>query len=190
MHSPIAGAVELDLGGWFTNVEAEVYRSLVRPIRSGVVVEVGVWKGRSISTILDICRTNHNRLVAVDTWSPDLRDPGYQEAATRDILAIFRENLRLLGHTRTVEILQEDSAHACDHFSDRSVDLVFLDADHAYESVSRDLEAWLPKVARHGLLCGHDYTSRPGVRRAVEDMFGTRIALLGGSIWAVRKHLL
>ena len=76
MHSPIADAVALDLGGWFTNVEAEVYRSLVRPIRAGVVVEVGEWKGRSISTILEICRTNRNRLVAVDTWRPDLRDPG------------------------------------------------------------------------------------------------------------------
>jgi predicted O-methyltransferase YrrM len=190
MHSPIAHTVELDLGGWFTNVEAEVYRSLVSPIRSGVVVEVGVWKGRSISTILDICRTNRNRLVAVDTWKPDLGDPGYQEAATRDILAIFRENLRLLGHTRTVEILQAASPHTRDHFSDRSIDLVFLDADHAYESVRRDIEAWLPKVARHGVLCGHDYTTRPGVRRAVEEIFGLCIALPGGSIWSVRKQLL
>ena len=190
MNPPIADAAVLDLGGWFTNVEAEVYRSLVRPIRSGVVVEVGVWKGRSVSTILDICRINQNRLVAVDTWKPDLRDPGYLEAATRDILEIFRDNLRLLGHTGTVEILQKDSVHARDHFSDRSIDLVFVDADHSYEAVKNDLEAWLPKVTRHGVLCGHDYTVRPGVRRAVDEMFGARTALPGGSIWTVRKNLL
>jgi hypothetical protein len=55
------------------------------------MVEVGVWKARSVPTSPDICRINQNRLVAVDTWKPDLRDPGYVEAATRDIniLKIF-----------------------------------------------------------------------------------------------------
>ena len=179
-----------DLSGWFTEVEAEVYRSLVGTIRSGTVVEVGVWKGRSMSAILDVCRANRNRLYAVDTWKPDLRDAGYQEAAVRDILAVFKENLRLLGHQATVEILQEDSAQACDHFADRSIDLVFVDADHSYEAVRKDLAAWLPKVAVHGVLCGHDYTTRPGVRRAVDEMFGASASLPGGSIWAVRKRSL
>ena len=31
-----------------------------------------------------------------------------------------------------------------------------LDADHATESVRRDITAWLPKVAEGGVLAGHD----------------------------------
>ena len=183
IHKPV-------LSGWFTEVEAEVYRSLVSSIRSGIVVEVGVWKGRSLSAILDICRANRNRLYAVDTWKPDLRDAGYQEAAVHDIEAIFVRNLSLLGHRETVEIIRENSARACDRFPDRSVDLVFLDADHSYESVRNDLLAWFPKVAQNGILCGHDYTTRPGVRRAVDEMFRACAALPGGSIWVVWKRAL
>ena len=80
----------IDLQGWFTLTESKVYRSLVNRIRSGIVVEVGVWKGRSISTILDVCRANQNRLFAVDTWAPNLCENGYPEAAEHDIAEIFR----------------------------------------------------------------------------------------------------
>ena len=58
MQSPASRMQALDLGGWFTEIEAAVYRSVVASIRSGVVVEIGVWKGRSLSAILDICRAN------------------------------------------------------------------------------------------------------------------------------------
>lgn len=182
--------IALDLGGWFTEAEAEVYRSLVQSIRSGIVVEVGVWKGRSISAILDVCRANQNRVYAVDTWKPDLRDAGYREAARCDIAAVFRDNVARLGHATTVEILQEDSREAARHFSDRSVDLAFIDADHSYGAVIEDLRNWLPKIAQRGVLCGHDYTTRPGVRRAVDEMFGERVALPGGRIWVVKKPAL
>ena len=181
---------ELDLGGWFTDIEAAVYRSLVASIRSGIVVEIGVWKGRSLATILDSCRANRNRVYAVDIWKPDLRDPGYQEAASLDIAATFRYNLSVLGHSDTVEVLEEESAQASQHFGDRSIDLAFLDADHSYAAVMTDLRAWLPKIARCGVFCGHDYTTRPGVRRAVDEMFGARAALPGGSIWTVRMNSL
>jgi predicted O-methyltransferase YrrM len=190
MASPGATRPKLDLSGWFTEVEVEVYRSLVSAIRSGIVVEVGVWKGRSLSAILDTCRANRNRLYAIDTWKPDLRDAGYQEAAVHDVEAIFVRNLCLLGHHATVEIIREDSVRASNQFPDRSVDLVFLDADHSYESVRKDLLAWFPKVAQNGVLCGHDYTTRPGVRRAVDEMFGPCAALPGGSIWVVWKRAL
>ena len=140
----------LDLDGWFTETEAEVYRSLVQRIRCGIVVEVGVWKGRSISAILDVCRTNQNRVYAVDTWRPDPRDAGYREAVRRDIAAVFRDNVARLGHATTVEILHEESRDAARLFFDRSVDLAFIDADHSYKAVIEDLRNWLPKVCAAG----------------------------------------
>ena len=100
---------------------------------------------------------------------------------------IFRNNLIRLGHTGTVEIIQEDSQQAATRFPDGSIDLVFVDGDHSYEAVKRDLQAWLPKVTKGGILSGHDFTTRMGVYRAVDEMFGARVALPGGSIWVVRK---
>jgi predicted O-methyltransferase YrrM len=50
-------------------------------------------------------------------------------------------------------------------------DFVFIDADHSYEAVKRDITLWRPKVKPGGWLCGHDL-DKPhwGVRRAVEEL--------------------
>lgn len=40
---------------------------------------------------------------------------------------------------------------------DNSLDLCFIDADHRYSSVYKDIELCLPKVKKGGILCGHDF---------------------------------
>lgn len=54
--------------------------------------------------------------------------------------------------------------------SDKSVNVVYIDADHSYESVLNDIKLYYPKVMIGGYLCGHDYsTSWPGVIKAVDE---------------------
>jgi predicted O-methyltransferase YrrM len=56
-------------------------------------------------------------------------------------------------------------------FEDDSLDAVFIDADHSYEAVKLDIQNWMPKVRKGGILAGHDYTySWPGVVRAVDEL--------------------
>lgn len=38
-----------------------------------------------------------------------------------------------------------------------SVDLVFIDGDHSYEAVLRDMVFWAQRLNENGLLCGHDF---------------------------------
>lgn len=66
-----------------------------------------------------------------------------------------------------------DSAAAASLFKDRSVDFVFIDAGHDYESVKKDILAWLPKVK--GVIAGHDYPAYKGVVTAVDELFGDRV---------------
>jgi len=60
-------------------------------------------------------------------------------------------------------------------YPDESLDFVFLDANHDRDSISRDIDAWRPKVKKGGLLAGHDYIhwQNPefGVVRAVNERF-------------------
>lgn len=57
-------------------------------------------------------------------------------------------------------------------------DLVYIDGDHTYEAVKRDLRAALSRVKKDGWICGHDYGVNPdkcafqysfGVRKAVDE---------------------
>lgn len=74
-----------------------------------------------------------------------------------DLEAELRANLERFQVSATV--LREDSAVAAARFADGSLDLVFIDADHQYDAVMRDLEAWWPKIAPTGRIAGHDYTA-------------------------------
>lgn len=43
-----------------------------------------------------------------------------------------------------------------DAFIPGSVDMVFIDADHSYEGVKRDFEAWFDKIKKGGYFAFHD----------------------------------
>lgn len=67
-----------------------------------------------------------------------------------------------------------------------SPSLVFLDANHSYESTKEDID-WALSV-KAGIICGHDYkNSIPGVVKAVEESGG--IDRLVGSLWILNKSL-
>ncbi|WP_143338453.1 class I SAM-dependent methyltransferase [Desulforamulus profundi] len=51
------------------------------------------------------------------------------------------------------------------------IDFVYIDADHSFQGVLRDLTVWFPKVTKGGIIGGHDYghPNFPGVKRAVDE---------------------
>jgi hypothetical protein len=69
---------------------------------------------------------------------------------------------------------------------ERQVDMVWVDGDHEYGAVLRDLEKW-NKWAKY-MICGHDYGNRePGVIQAVGEIFGSRVKV-NGVIWSFDKR--
>lgn len=88
---------------------------------------------------------------------------------------------------------QEVSWESSRHYADKSLDFVFIDADHSYESVKKDILAFLPKVKSGGVICGHDFyavdpdkhntITDDGVMRAVVECFD-RFEVWKGVNWA------
>ncbi|CAK0840158.1 unnamed protein product [Prorocentrum cordatum] len=71
--------------------------------------------------------------------------------------------------SRAAFMLQE-SVEASRWVEPGSLDLVFIDGDHRYESVARDMEAWWPALREGGALAGHDFVlTFPGVVRAATE---------------------
>jgi hypothetical protein len=69
----------------------------------------------------------------------------------------------------TRQMLIMDSVRAAGLVSNGELSLAYLDADHSFEGVTRDLEAWYPKVRSGGIIAGHDYLNRAyGVYLAVQ----------------------
>ena len=50
--------------------------------------------------------------------------------------------------------LKMTSVEASGRFDDQSLDMVYIDSNHDYESVNKDIHAWKPKVKDGGILSG------------------------------------
>jgi predicted O-methyltransferase YrrM len=127
-----------------------------------IIVEVGSWLGTGSTQILiEHVKHHGGRLHCVDTWegSPNVDDHA-EMLATYDVFESFWENVRRAGGASCVEAHRVTSAMAAAAFADHSVDMVFIDADHAYDSVRADILAWRPKIRSGGILCGHDCEAR------------------------------
>lgn len=165
---------------------ADLYEGAVAQAKPGsVFVEVGTWKGRS-AAFMAVEIANSKKPIdffCIDWWddTPTSDHINYPNAK----LADFNEAMRPVA--QCVTAMKGDSAAMADKFGDRSVDFCFIDAGHDYESVKRDIAAWLPKIRVGGILAGHDYIpDYPGVMRAVDEAFPGRMAWAVGQLsWLV-----
>lgn len=61
-----------------------------------------------------------------------------------------------------VTFCRKPSLDAAPDFKDGSLDFIYIDGDHLFDMVIRDIIAWVPKVRRDGLIMLHDYHSECG----------------------------
>lgn len=146
--------------GWMS--ESELHWLGTQAKSRKVIVELGSHRGRSTRAFADNLPEG-GRLYAVDTWT-DKGNASY-----------FWENL--LDHITAGRVIPVslDGATAAGLLHDVEAELIFIDAEHDYNSVKRDILTWQPLLAEGGLFCGHDYhTDWPGVIQAVDELLIAR----------------
>jgi len=153
------------------------------------VVEVGSWIGSSTAVIADHVSVYNGKVIAVDHWQGNPGVAPHRIADRIDVFLVFKYNMIALGLWDCVCPIVTDSITASTFLADESFDLVFIDADHSYEAVKADIQAWTPKVKHGGILCGHDYSaSHEGLKQAVDELLKPKVKVMPhGSIWYVRK---
>ena len=122
--------------------------------------EIGVCLGVNLAHYYSF---HPHLLVGVDLWEGkySLRRKLYFSEKTMDDIRI---------NCPGVVLKRGISWEVASEFPDDTFDLVYIDACHRYESVTKDIEAWWPKVKPEGVFAGHDYTKRhPGVIKAVDE---------------------
>lgn len=143
----------------------ELYRSrwgslsvLFKELGFNLGAEVGVETGRYSKCL---CTVNPNlKLYSIDSWE-ELDNKNYNKAKKR--LGPFN-----------CQIIRDLSMNAVKRFADQSLDFVFIDAAHDYDSIKEDLAQWSKKVKKGGIVSGHDYNNglrgQPrGVKQAVNE---------------------
>lgn len=83
----------------------------------------------------------------------------------RALSEAYEKTRSRFAEKHNVEILKMDIAKAADRFADASLDFIYLDGNHTYEFVLRDLYTWFPKLRPGGLFACNDFFEllrRPG----------------------------
>ncbi len=132
--------------------------------------EIGVDKGdNAIAMLLTL---KPKILYLIDPWN------NYIDPDSKEIIGElqYQETLVKLSNYPNSVILRRTSNEASKMFADNSLDFVYIDADHKFESVLADLTLWYPKIKKGGILAGHDFhPSIPGVEKAVREFCNNKL---------------
>ena len=117
----------------------------------------------------------------VDPWvnRPEL---AYQRSwyglnGPNDMESIYDDVCNKFKNDNRVKILRGPSEQVLETLDDDRLDWVYIDGDHHYEAVKKDLEISYRKVKQGGIIAGDDYINAnwftDGIIRAVNEFIGT-----------------
>jgi predicted O-methyltransferase YrrM len=156
------------------NIYYDRLQGLIDMLEPKVMVEVGVAYGYHAVDLLS--RNPSLVYFGIDPYRADY-DPS--DSFSKDVESMFglsgQNSMDILFQTvesnlkrdflDRANIIRDTSENIVNEFENESVDLVFIDGDHRFEPVLKDLESWWPKVKRNGVILGDDWDWK-GVREA------------------------
>lgn len=154
--------------GWETLAEQEALLAAAAQVpENGMIVEIGAEFGMSASLFCKVARPGV-RIFSVDLF------PG-------DLMYVHQANLQAAKLAGRSKQIKGDSAQVGRGWQLGPIDLLFIDGDHSYAGVERDMAAWLPHVNSGGTVIFHDAAPDTNkqphplhyeVHKAIDDLIG------------------
>lgn len=157
-------------GGW-AGLYYGVFSYIINANNFKKCVEVGIGYGFHAKEILDNTAVEQLYLVDPmryyenDIFADTIIQYGGFEKHIKNIITHLKphENRYTWFRCPSLDITNEQ-------IPDNSIDAIFLDGDHSYDAVSKDLPFWWNKLKIGGWLLGDDYAScHPGTTKAVDE---------------------
>jgi len=134
------------------------------------IVEIGSYCGES-TLIINSCFTNAT-INSVDPYvsyreDNSTYDLDNQAQELKEAEKVFDSICKRFPN------IKKNKAHSLEFVNsvpNNSLDFVYIDGDHSYAAVKKDIVAWIPKVKIGGVICGHDITWQT-VRKALVEVF-------------------
>ena len=137
----------LPFTGWLKSTRTDLAQ-LYNTLGFKVGAEIGVQRGRHARLMFD--NIEGLKLYCIDPWM------AYNRIKQEKMEGVFKNCQRRLEGCN-VEFMKMTSMEAVSHFDDFSLDFVYIDGLHEFDSVMRDVMHWARKVRPGGIVAGHDY---------------------------------
>lgn len=156
--------------GWLTSTEQTALLHLPALVDhlDGEIVEIGSFKGKSTVALglgSKWLSERKRTIFAIDPFTPN----GYYIYNFND----FHKNIlnyRLTNYISPIKNYSQDAIKVCPEI----ISALFVDGDHSYLGVKRDIELYSPRVIPGGFIAFHDYTVYADVKRAVDELCESR----------------
>ena len=185
---------------FYSSTRKELLQALPK---NSIGVEIGCWKGRFSNQILK--HVHPSELHLIDPWKYE-NDKRYRFALyggragnqkrLDKIYAKVQERLRTHHKSQQIYVHRTTSDEACSLFEPGSLDWVYIDGNHLYKYVKRDLENYWSKLKPGGFLAGDDYGIQGwwdhGVTYAVDEFIKNtecEVLLFKHTQWLLQKPL-
>ncbi len=150
----------------YENISAPGLLPYINQLGKNIVgCELGVCIGFTLRYFLDM-NPNISKVYAIDAYKPYKDHWGQVTQEMVDRWKTYALQL-LEPYKDKLVFLIEDSWIAADKINDNELDYIFIDGDHSYAAVARDLRKYWSKVKQGGIFAGHDW-NLPSVKTAVE----------------------
>ena len=147
-------------------------RLLAKMPRGGRCAEIGVWNGAFSEYILEVTRPRE--LILIDPWDLIADQPEdeqtHKKHSDEDFMGSMRERVAAKFADRPeVKLHQGFSAEVLEELEDDSLDWIYIDGNHLYEFVKKDLAVAARKVREGGMIAGDDLFWKRDKRMQVRE---------------------
>jgi hypothetical protein len=145
----------------------EVLRPFVQQAQ-GTAVEIGTFKGDFADYFLR--ESPNSYLFCVDPYKrfdEGIYKDNINSHSQEQYDAIYEQTQQRLNAVAPARFQMKRmlSVDAAPSFPDGSVNFLYIDGNHDYKHVTEDLVAWIPKIAKGGLVVGDDVTDTDDSKR-------------------------
>jgi hypothetical protein len=150
------------LEGWCSPEKAEIMYNLILENKPELVVELGVFGGRSLVPMALAQFENGMGIIkGIDPWSADASLEGNHSKQSlggwKGISSVGYSNVynrclkALADHKLTnCELIRMKSQNACGLFANNSIDILHQDGNHSEELTCMEVELYMPKLKSGG----------------------------------------
>lgn len=152
---------------WFENSEIRRYLcKLVDPYQKHTILEIGCFEGVGSAYFSDVFLENpESSLTCVDPFLPIDQTTPQVSNTTK---STFYDNIDKSDQRAKIRVFEETS----DSFFSKNTDtysIIYIDGDHHYEAVKRDLQNAYKCLESGGILWCDDYAWSDDIQQAVKE---------------------